>query len=353
MPAARSQSSSPRTARPNDPRRTEIVVGGRALEVSNLDKVLYPKTGFTKGDLIKYYTEIGPVLLPHLKGRALTLKRYPDGVEGFFFYEKRCPPHRPDWVHTASVYSHGRGANMDYCLADDLPSLIWAANLADIELHTNLARSTEQDRPTVMVYDLDPGEGADIVDCAQVALWLREAFTSLELKAFIKTSGSKGLQLYVPLNTAVTFADTKHFAKTLAAQIEAAHPDRVVTKMLKALRKGKVLIDWSQNDQYKTTVCVYSLRAKAEPSVSMPLQWREVERLLETEDRAAVRFSPEAALKRVAKLGDLFEPVLSLKQKLPPITALAPAPDQPPAAEGVSRTTSRARLSSRKPRKTG
>ena len=211
-------------AREKKTSRTKVIVEGRELEVSNLDKVLYPDSGFTKGDLIRYYTEIGPYLIPHLKGRALTLKRYPDGVQGFFFYEKRCPPHRPEWVHTVSVYSHGRGENMDYCLANDLPTLVWAANLADIELHTSLALSKAQTRPTSMVFDLDPGEGANIVECAQVGLWLRDLLSGLGLQALIKTSGSKGLQLYVPLNTAVTFDKTKAFARRVGEILEAEHP---------------------------------------------------------------------------------------------------------------------------------
>jgi bifunctional non-homologous end joining protein LigD len=337
------------------PKRVQLQVEGRTLEVSNLDKVLYPESGFTKGDLIEYYRQIGPVLLPHLHGRALTLKRYPDGVDKFFFYEKRCPPHRPEWVETASVYSHGRGENMDYCLANDLPTLVWAANLADIELHTSLALSDDQTRPTAMVFDLDPGEGADIVDCAQVALWLREELNALNLESFIKTSGSKGLQMYVPLNTSVTFDETKAMARRLGEILEAKHPERVVTKMLKTLRKKKVLIDWSQNDEHKTTVSVYSLRATSDPSVSMPLQWKEVEDLLRTKNKKAVRFSPDAALKRVEKLGDLFEPLLALKQKLPalPQVPAAAAPEKPRLRAQDSRTTSRARLSARRPKKTG
>lgn len=332
-----------------DSNRAELLIEGRKIPVSNLNKVLYPQTGFTKGDLINYYREIGPTLIPHLKGRALTLKRYPDGVDGFFFYEKRCPPHRPEWVHTASVYSYGRGANMDYCLADDIPSLVWAANLADIELHTSLALSRSQDRPTAMVFDLDPGEGANILTCARVGLWLREKLDALGLESLIKTSGSKGLQLYVPLNTAVTFDETKPFARRLGEVLEEEHPEVVVTKMAKALRKKKVLIDWSQNDQHKTTVSVYSLRATKDPSVSMPLRWEEVERLADNGKPEEVRFSPERALARVADEGDLFEPLLKLKQKLPAISALGY-----PAEEDVpSRTTSRAGLSSRKPRKTG
>lgn len=295
----------------------ELVVEGKTLEVSNLQKVLYPATGFTKGDVIHYYIEIAPYLLPHLKGRALTMKRYPDGVEKFFFYEKRCPPYRPKWLRTATVYSERKGEDMQYCMADNLPSLVWAANLADIELHPSLALAKAQDRPTSMVFDLDPGEGADVINCAQVALWLREKIGDAGLDCFVKTSGSKGLQLYIPLNTAVTFAQTKPASHALASSVERDHSREVVTKMLKTLRKKKVLIDWSQNDRHKTTVCVYSLRAKREPSVSTPLEWSEVEQLLRHRDPDRIRFSPGQVLERVNKHGDLFAPVLKLKQKLP------------------------------------
>ena len=296
---------------------TLLKVKGKEIPVSNLGKVLYPQTGFTKGDVVQYYVDISPVLLPHLKARALTMKRYPDGVEKFFFYEKQCPSHRPDWVKTATVYSKRRKSDMCYCLINDLPSLVWTSNLADLELHTSLARSTAQDRPTMMVFDLDPGEGADILNCAQVALWLRDKLEALSLETCIKTSGSKGLQLYVPLNTPVTFDTTKTAALRLAEAIEHEHSDSVVTNMKKELRRKKVLIDWSQNDEHKTTVCVYSLRATKEPGVSTPLEWREVERALQRGDRGLLKFAPHEVLTRVRQHGDLFAPVLKLKQKLP------------------------------------
>lgn len=295
---------------------SELEVGGRKLSVSNLDKILYPETGFTKGDVIRYFTDVSPVLLPHLKNRALTMKRYPDGVGRFFFYEKNCPAHRPRWVQTAVVYSHGRGANMSYCLANNLPSLVWMANLADLELHVSLARAPAIDRPTVMVFDLDPGEGANVLDCAQVAFWLREKLSAAGLESWVKTSGSKGLQLYVPLNTPVSFDQTKAAARQLAEMIAAEHPDAVVTKMLKSLRVKKVLIDWSQNDEHKTTICVYSLRATPRPQVSTPLAWPELNRLWRRGEPDGFQFSPDEVLSRVRKHGDLFEPVLTLKQKL-------------------------------------
>ena len=295
----------------------ELEVEGHRVPVSNFDKVLYPETGFTKGDLIRYYLDLGAVLLPHLKDRALTMKRYPDGVGKFFFYEKNCPTYRPKWVRTAPIYSHGRGAIMHYCLANNLASLVWMASLADLELHTSLALKSSVHRPTAMVFDLDPGEGAHAVHCAQVAFWLQEKLAALKLEAFPKTSGSKGIQIYVPLNTPATFDQTKALARQLGDTLVAEHPDAVVTKMLKTLRKNKVLIDWSQNDEHKTTVCVYSLRATPRPQVSTPLTWRELQNLWRRGDPEAFRFSPDDVRARVKKQGDLFSPVLTLKQKLP------------------------------------
>lgn len=296
---------------------TDLEIEGHRIPVSNIDKPLYPETGFSKGDLIRYYIDVAPVLLPHLKDRALTMKRYPDGVGKFFFYEKNCPTYRPKWVRTAPVYSHGRGAIMHYCLANNLASLVWMANLADLELHTSVARKSNVERPTMMVFDLDPGEGTHIVHCCQVGFWLREKLRALELEVFPKTSGSKGLQLYVPLNTPTTFATTKALARQLGDAIVAEHPNAAVTKMPKVLRKGKVLIDWSQNDAYKTTICVYSLRATPQPRVSTPLTWTELENRSRRGDPDAFRFSPDQIRARVKRHGDLFAPVLTLKQKLP------------------------------------
>ena len=295
----------------------ELAIEGHRVPVSKLDKVLYPEAGFTKGDVIRYYIDISPVLLPHLKDHALTMKRYPDGVGKFFFYEKNCPPYRPKGVRTALVMSQRRGAKMHYCLANNLASLVWMANLADLELHTSLARASALTRPTTMVFDLDPGEGADVLPCAQVALWLKEKLAALELESFPKTSGSKGIQVYVPLNTTTNFDRTKIAARQIGDAIVADHPEAVVTNMLKSLRKKKVLIDWSQNDDHKTTVCVYSLRATPRPQVSTPLAWPELQRLWKRGDADAFRFSPDDVRARVKKHGDLFEPVLTLKQKLP------------------------------------
>jgi len=297
--------------------KTQLEVEGKKLSVSNLDKVLYPKVGFTKSHVIDYYIRIASVLLPHLKDRPLTMKRYPNGVEGEFFYEKNCPSHRPNWVKTAKVWSEGNNRMMDYCLAQDLPTLVWAANLADLELHTSLSRKSNINRPTMMVFDLDPGPPADIVQCCQVGLWLRELLTTMKLKSFSKTSGSKGLQVYVPLNTPVTYDQTKELSRALAEYLEREHRELVVSKMSKALRKNKVFVDWSQNDEHKTTICVYSLRAKEEPTVSTPVTWEEVANCLKKKKADLLKFRSDQTLARVEKSGDLFDPVEKLKQKLP------------------------------------
>lgn len=303
-------------------KKTEIEVAGKKLMVSNLDKVLYPEAGFTKGQVIDYYIRIAPVLLPHLKNRPITLKRYPDGVEGFFFYEKQCPSHRPGWVKTTEVPSQRDEGKIDYCLMNDLPTLVWAANLADLELHTFLHRAPAITRPTALAFDLDPGAPADIMLCCRVGIWLRDFFSKSGLQTFAKTSGSKGLQIYVPLNTATTYEKTKAFAHALAEKIEREHPDYVVSRMQKALRKGKVLIDWSQNDEHKTTVNVYSLRAKPQPTVSTPVTWQEVESVAKKGGAALLEFTSGAALKRVEKRGDLFAPLLTLKQRLPSLRSI-------------------------------
>ncbi len=297
--------------------KVELIVEGRKLPVSNLNKILYPKAGFTKGQVIDYYIRIAPVLLPHLKDRPLTMKRYPNGVEGEFFYEKNCPVHRPKWLKTAKVWSEGNNRIMDYCLANDLPSLVWAANLANLELHTSLARKRDVARPTMIVFDLDPGAPADIVQCCQVGIWLRDLLGKMKLKSFAKTSGSKGLQVYVPLNTPVTFDQTKDLSRALAEHLERAHPALVTFNMSKALRKGKVFVDWSQNDEHKTTINVYSLRAKEQPTVSTPVTWQEVENALKKKDSKLLTFTSDQVLWRVEKLGDLFEPIETLKQNLP------------------------------------
>jgi len=298
-------------------KKTELDIGGRKLVVSNLEKILYPKTGFTKGQVIDYYIRVSKVLLPHLKNRPITLKRYPEGVEGFFFYEKQCPAHRPDWVKTTVVPSQRRQGKIDYCVMNDLPAVVWAANLADLELHTFLHRAPAITRPTMLAFDLDPGPPADIVLCCQVGLWLKAYFDKLGLECFPKTSGSKGLQVFVPLNTPTTYEKTKPFAHAVAERVEREHPQSIVSRMQKSLRANKVLIDWSQNDDHKTTVSVYSLRAREHPTVSTPVTWKEVAQTLKAKDPTRLVFEAGQVLERVDREGDLFEPVLRLKQRLP------------------------------------
>jgi bifunctional non-homologous end joining protein LigD len=299
-------------------KRLEVEIDGRVLSLSNLDKVMYPRAGFTKGHVVEYYTRIAPAVLPHLRGRPLTLKRYPEGVEGEYFYEKQCPSHRPEWVRTASVWSRRNGRAIDYCLAEDLPTLVWLAQLGDLELHTSLAMAADVATPTILAFDLDPGPPATIVDCARVALDLREIFDHLGMASFPKTSGSKGMQVYVPLNVAgVTYDDTKSFALGLAELLERRRPELVVSDMRKALRAGKVFVDWSQNDEHKTTVSVYSLRARERPTVSTPVSWDEVEAGLASGDPDRLAFTSDDVIARVAAHGDLFAPVLELCQPLP------------------------------------
>jgi bifunctional non-homologous end joining protein LigD len=312
-PSARRSRSKTASAK----REASLNVNGKIVPVSNLDKVFYPKSGFTKGQVIDYYIRISPVLLPHLKDRPLTLKRYPDGVEGGFFYEKRCPSHRPEWIQTATVWSDHHEEEINYCLLNDLPSIVWAANLGDLELHTFLAKGQDVERPTMVVFDLDPGPPANILQCAQVAQWLKEELDALALQSFPKTSGSKGLQVYIPLNTPVTYEVTKSFARTMAERLTREHPELVIAKIEKRLRSGKVFVDWSQNDSHKTTVCAYSLRAKERPTVSTPLEWEEVTTALKKRDADRLTFVSDEVLKRVEQQSDLFEPVLKLKQKLP------------------------------------
>jgi len=303
-------------------KRTVLDVEGTSVDVSNLQKVMYPKTGFTKGDVIDYYIRISAYLLPHLKNRPITLKRYPEGVDGFFFYEKQCPSHRPKWVKTTTV-PKTRGGDIHYCVMNDLPALVWAANLADLELHTFLHKAPAIHRPTTIAFDLDPGAPANILQCCEVGLLLKGVFDSLGLKSFPKTSGSKGLQVYVPLNTpSATYEKTKTFAHRLAEVLKEQAPKLVVSKMQKNLRRGKVLVDWSQNDDHKTTVNVYSLRAKEHPTVSTPVTWDEVRAAHKKKNAKLLVFETKDVLKRVERHGDLFADVLTLKQKLPAISAL-------------------------------
>jgi bifunctional non-homologous end joining protein LigD len=296
----------------------EVDVEGRKLKLTNAEKVLYPASGFTKADLVSYYARVAPALLPHLRDRPLTLKRYPNGVEGEFFYEKRSPPHRPDWIQTAQVPSDRGKKEIPYTLCQDLPTLVWLANLADIELHPSLSLARDVSRPTMVAFDLDPGAPAGIVECCDVAIKLRELFTQLGLEAYAKTSGSKGLQVYVPLNRpAVSYEQTKPFAHAVAGLLEQRHPELVVSRMAKAQRHGKILIDWSQNDEHKTTVSVYSLRATEQPRVSTPVSWDEVTQCHEQRRAELLSFGPEDVLTRIADSGDLFGKILTLQQNLP------------------------------------
>jgi bifunctional non-homologous end joining protein LigD len=290
-------------------RRVDVEVEGRRLSLSNLDKVMYPRTGFTKGQVIDYYTRVAPALLPHLRGRPLTLKRYPNGVESQYFYEKNCPSHAPEWVRKERV------GEIDYCICDDLPTLVWTSNLADIELHPSLSKATAMENPTVMAFDLDPGEGAGLAQCCEVALLLRDALGQLGLDSYAKTSGSKGIQVYVPLNNgeADYRSGTKLLSNALARHLEGQHPKLIVSTQKKELRARKVLIDWSQNDEHKTTVSVYSLRARERPTVSTPLEWAE----LEGGDPAELVFEAGDVLERVERHGDLFAPAVEQVQRLP------------------------------------
>jgi bifunctional non-homologous end joining protein LigD len=289
----------------------EVLTEGRRLRLSNWDKVLYPKTGFSKGDLIAYYARIAPAVLPHLHDRPLTLKRYPEGVEKPYFYEKQAPSHRPEWVQTARI------GDINYVLAQDRPTLTWLANLADVELHTSLSLARAPERPTMLVFDLDPGEPATIVDCCEVGLVLRGLFSQLGIESFAKTSGSKGLQVYVPLGVDLDYERTKPFARRIAELLEQRMPELVVSRMTKRLRPGKVLVDWSQNDAHKTTVTVYSVRARELPTVSTPVTWDEVEGCRAQRSAELLSFDTAQVLGRVDEQGDLFAPVLTLVQELP------------------------------------
>jgi bifunctional non-homologous end joining protein LigD len=329
------------------PAPTIVEVAGRNLSLTNLDKVLYPAAGFTKGQVVDYCVRIAPVLIPHLAGRPLTMKRYPSGVNEEYFFEKNAPKHRPDWVQTTPVWSEGNNRTMHYLMANDLPTLVWIANLASIELHPSLSLGSDISRPTMIVFDLDPGPPANIVQCCQVGLWVREIFEHFGLRSFPKTSGSKGMQIYVPLNTKTTYDETKSFAHAIARVLEQQHPDLVVSDMKKAVRTNKVFVDWSQNDQHKTTISVYSLRARERPTVSTPIRWEEVEQALKKKDAAPLVFEAKDVLARVEKMGDLFEPVQKLKQKLPHLSGLAAESsaepelaDEKPEKRAASRTKS-------------
>ena len=298
--------------------KQHVEIEGRQIALSNLEKLLYPVAHFNKGQVIDYYARIAPYLLPHLQDRPITMKRFPDGVRGESFYEKNAPAFTPKWVQTLSVPRRSDSSKIRYILINDLPTLVWLANLASLEIHPFLHRAPHIDRPTSIVFDLDPGEGSDLLTCIKVALLVRGILNDLGLKSFAKVSGSKGLQMYVPLNGAVTYKITQPFAKAVAELLAARHPDEIVSEMSKHLRPGKVFIDWSQNSDFKTTVGVYSLRAKSDqPFVSLPVDWDELQVALKKKNAADLYLQPDEVIKRVTEIGDLFEPVLSLEQNLP------------------------------------
>lgn len=298
----------------------QVEVEGKELKLSNLDKVLYPKTGFTKGEMVDYYAKVAPAIVPHLSGRAVTLRRFPEGVEDLdsAFFEKRCPKHRPKWVKTAKVQAGPRAGVIEFCVCDSLPTLIWMAQLAALELHPSLSKSRAPKRPTVVAFDLDPGPPADIVDCSRVALRLRELLEQISLRCFAKTSGSKGMQLYVPLNTKTSYEETRPFAQALAQVVANQDPENILAKMgKKTNRSGKVFIDWYQNNERKTTISVYSLRARERPTCSTPVTWEEVEKAAESGKGDHLIFEAKDVLERIEQQGDLFAPVLELEQQLP------------------------------------
>jgi bifunctional non-homologous end joining protein LigD len=300
-------------ARGGPSKRTNVEVGSRRLSVSNLDKVLYPAAGFTKAQVIDYYVRIAPVMLTHVAGRGVTLRRWPDGVDGESFFEKRCPKHRPDWVGTAPGPGD-RGGPIGYCCLDEVAALAWSANLAALEIHAPMARAADIESPTMVVFDLDPGEPASIIECCRVALDIRDVLEHLGLVGFPKTSGSKGLQLYVPLNTPHTHEHASSFALAVAQMLEKQQPENVVSNMTKALRPGKVFVDWSQNSRHKTTVAAYSLRAKPSPTVSTPVTWDEV---AVAADGNPLSFEAHEVIDRVERMGDLFADTATLEQELP------------------------------------
>jgi bifunctional non-homologous end joining protein LigD len=297
--------------------RTFVEMAGRRITLSNLEKDLYPSYGFTKAQILEYYGGIAPFLLPHLKDRALTFKRYPNGVDMGFFFEKRCPGHRPVWVKTAEI-PQDDGERMIVCLVNDLETLIWVENLASLELHVPLARAGSPQTPDSMVFDLDPGERSSILECARVALILRDLLSQMGLASYVKTSGQKGLHVLVPLNSKeTTFEDTKTFSKTVAGIMQKHYADLVTAKMAKQERKTKVFINWSQNDASKTMVCVYSLRARKKPFVSFPLEWGELKNLAGLGDPERLQVMHSEAMSRVEGKGDLFKEMLVKEQRLP------------------------------------
>jgi bifunctional non-homologous end joining protein LigD len=290
-----------------------VEIDGRELSVTNLDKVLYPEVGFTKAEVIDYYVRVAPAMLPHVRGRGVTLRRYPNGVDGTSFFEKRAPDHRPDWIGTALGPGDRKGG-IHYLVIDEVATLAWVGNMAGLEVHAPMARAEDIDAPTMVVFDLDPGPGAGMVDCCRVGLEIREVLDDLDLAAWAKTSGSKGMQLYLPLNTPHSHEHASSFALAVAQLLEKQDPKRVTSVMKKDLRKGKVFVDWSQNSHHKTTIAPYSLRARPTPTVSTPVSWDEVEA---GADGEPLSFTAPEVLERVADLGDLFADTATREQELP------------------------------------
>jgi bifunctional non-homologous end joining protein LigD len=294
------------------PQGNDVEIEGRRLRLSNLDKVLYPAVGWTKAQVIDFYARVGPTMLPHLEGRPVTMVRWPDGVDGKSFFEKRCPPHAPGWVETTGV-----AWGLDACVVNELPTLVWMANLAALELHTPQARADSWGRPDSVVFDLDPGPRATILDCCRVGLDLRDVLDQLGLVSVVKTSGSKGLHLAVPLHTDTTDDETKQFALAAGQLLATRDPKRVTVVMKKEERTGRVFVDWSQNDQNKTTIAAYSLRARERPTVSTPVSWDEVSDALDGGDPSVLAFEAADVLERVEELGDLYAENVELEQELP------------------------------------
>ena len=295
----------------------ELDAGGRRLAIAHLDRVVFPRAGTTKAELLDYYVRVSGVMLPHLRERLLHMHRYPEGVEGPRFWQKGCPEHKPPWVPTAAVWSRDKRADIAFCVVNELAALLWAVNIGSIELHTSLHTRADLHRPTALAFDLDPGAGVDVLACADVALRVRDLLAGAGVESLVKTSGSKGLQVYVPLNAPIRYAEAKPAARAVAEVLERELPQLVVSRMARVLRAGRVLIDWSQNTEHKSMVCAYSVRAKERPTVSTPLRWEEVEEATARGDPAALRFEMGDVLERVAADGDLFAPVLSLSQTLP------------------------------------
>jgi len=291
--------------------RTEIA--GRSLKVTNLTKVLYPLVGFTKAQVIEYYAKIAPTMLAHIEDRGVTFRRWPDGVAADAFFNKRCPSHRPDWVGTC-LGPGDRAGGIHYCKLDEVASLAWAANLAALEIHAPMARCSDLESPTMLVFDLDPGEPATIIECCQIALLIREVLDTVGLQSVAKTSGSKGMQLYIPLNTPHTHSHAADFALAVAQLLEKQHPARVTANMAKKERPKKIFIDWSQNSRHKTTIAPYSLRGKDRPTVSTPISWDEVS---DGADGEPLSFEAFEVVDRVESIGDLFAEAVSVEQQLP------------------------------------